>query len=232
MKRNVFVAVILIMISSLIPHYYANSEDETVPQGKHSHNKNKPFESLEKYISFLDEPGRGEWQKPDKVIEVLRIKSGDSVADIGAGSGYFTIPFAKTVGAEGTVLAIDIEQGMLDHIKKTADSEKLSNINLVKVNADSSGLKEKSVNIVFICDTYHHIENRKIYFQKLKSAIKDNGRLVIVEFQKKEIPFGPPLWMKIKKEDVINEIEDAGFKLEEEYYFLPYQYFLVFGAEK
>jgi len=232
MKRNVFIAVILIIISSLIPQYCANSEGGMSSQGQHSHNKNKPFESLEKYISFLDEPGREEWQKPGKVIEVLRIKQGDSIADIGAGSGYFTIPFAKTVGEEGSVYAVDIEQGMLDHIKQQADSEKLSNIPLIKVDADSSGLKEKSVDLVFICDTYHHIENRKVYFQKLKGAMKKNGRLAIVDFQKKEMSFGPPLWMKIKREDVINEIEDAGFKLEEEYYFLPYQYFLVFGTEK
>ncbi|MBI5375239.1 MAG: methyltransferase domain-containing protein [Candidatus Schekmanbacteria bacterium] len=193
------------------------------------HNTEHPPRSLDGYIKMLESSDRGTWQMPQRVVESLVIKDGDVVADIGAGSGYFTGFFSKAVGKNGKVYACDIEKGMIDYLGERVIKEKLDNVSPVLCKPDDPMLPEASVDLIFICDTYHHIGNRDAYISLLMKYLKPGGRLVIVDFQKRETPEGPPVSMRIAREDIVKEITDAGFKLYADFYFLPYQYFLVFA---
>lgn len=187
-----------------------------------------PTGSQTGYIRNLESPSRQEWQKPDQVVERLQLKSGQRVAEIGSGSGYFVVRFARAVGETGKVYAADIDSDMLNYLKWRAGNEELGNIELVEATTDDPKLAASSVDMVFICNTIHHIENRDLYYPYITRALREGGRLVIVDFYKRPLPVGPPPRTKITRPDMIKEIEQAGFHLVEEYDFLPHQYFLVF----
>jgi ubiquinone/menaquinone biosynthesis C-methylase UbiE len=193
-----------------------------------AHQRHPPG-STNEYIRSLEDPGREEWQKPAEVLARLALKPGDSIADIGAGSGYFALRFAAAVGPTGKVYAVDIDREMLAYIEARAKNEQLSNIQRVLADPHDPKLPPSSVGMIFICDTLHHISQREQYYPLLLRALKPGGRLVNIDFQKKpEITLGPPLAMRIDRQDMIKEAEAGGFHLVQEYNFLPYQYFLVF----
>ena len=185
-------------------------------------------ETNSSYIHSLEDPNRAEWQKPDEVVAKLGLKPGDAVADLGAGSGYFTMLFAKAVEPHGKVYAVDVLPEMLDYIRQRAQDNHVTNIESVEALPDDPKLPPASVDMIFICDTLHHISHRPTYYPLLAKALRPGGRLVNVDFYKKPLPFGPPLAMKIDKPDMIEEAKSAGFHVIQDFDFLPYQYFLVF----
>jgi ubiquinone/menaquinone biosynthesis C-methylase UbiE len=187
-----------------------------------------PPQKIDDYIRALDDPARAAWQQPDQVVAMLDLKADDEVADIGAGSGYFTLRLAKEVGPTGKVYAVDTEQKMLDLIERRAEQEKVENIQTVLAAPDDPHLGSASVDLIFICNTLHHIEKRPSYYKLLLRALRPGGQLVIVDFHKRDLPVGPPVEMKIDKRACIKEIEAAGFRLAKDYDLLKYQYFLVF----
>jgi arsenite methyltransferase len=183
---------------------------------------------LEQYIALLEDPKRDEWQKPDAVIQALSFKEGQVVADIGAGSGYFTLRLARAVGQKGRVFAVDVDEGMLDYLHQRLDKEKIQNVQVLHVPAHDPLLIDGSLDLAFVCNTYHHLEARDVYLRKLRKALKPGGRLVIVDFYKKEgIPVGPPLAMRLGEETVKKELQEAGLQVTEQLTFLPYQYILI-----
>ena len=166
---------------------------------------------------------------PDEVVQALKLASGDVVADIGAGTGYFTRRFAKAVGDEGIAYAVDLEPNMLQYLAERAVREDQPNVVPVLATASSPMLAPNSVDLVFICNTIHHIGSRDRYYQILGRDLRDGGRLAIVDFRKDaEIERGPDKAMRIARQALVDEITAAGFKLVEEHEFLPVQYFLVF----
>lgn len=187
--------------------------------------------NIENYIQALERPGRDEYQQPDKVIEALDLKPGMVVADVGAGSGYFTRRLAQAVEDTGQVLAVDVEQKMLDYNKQ--ELEKLGVTDRVKfilAKADDPSLLENSVNMVFLCNVYHHVKHRVNYFEKIRSALKLNGRIVIIDFYHDERSgkLGFSKHHLVSREQVIKDMEQAGYTLSKEHTFLPKQYFLEF----
>jgi ubiquinone/menaquinone biosynthesis C-methylase UbiE len=180
------------------------------------------------YIAVLEDPERDKWQRPDRVIRALGIGEGQSVADIGAGSGYFALRLARQVGPKGHVRAVDISQDMLAYLEARARKAGLENIQTILAKPDDPMLPPGSVDLVFICDTWHHIEDRPRYLATLRTALKPGARVAVVDFHDRELPVGPPRSMKLSRETVVSEFANAGFRLAEERSFLPYQYFLVF----
>ena len=180
------------------------------------------------YIAALDDPARDEYQKPHDVIMALGLKGGERIADIGAGSGYFTMRFARHVGDTGRVYAIDVSPDMILHLNQQVRAAAVDNVRTLLVPADDPLLADASVDLVFICDTWHHIANHPPYLEKLRAALKPGGRVVIIDFQKYDIPVGPPAEMKAPREGVVAEFEKAGFRLAASPNILPYQYVLVF----
>jgi hypothetical protein len=183
--------------------------------------------SAEEYAKILEDPKRDAWQKPHEVVTALDLKAADTVADIGAGSGYFAVRFARHAGR---VLAVDIDAKLLERVAKRAQEMKLANVETVLAAPDDPRLKPGSADLIFICDVIHHIEQRPAYYRLLAQALKPGGRLAIVDFHKRPLPVGPRPEMKIAREDLIAEAQAAGFRLTREHTFLPYQYFLVFQA--
>jgi ubiquinone/menaquinone biosynthesis C-methylase UbiE len=193
--------------------------------GHHAHQVPR---SPEEWVRILENPERDGWQKPQQVVEALRLTPGAAVADIGAGSGYFSSRFAAAVGPQGTVYAVDIDAGLIQHLQERAAKDGFENLKPVLGMPDDPRLAAASVDLVFICDVIHHIENRGPYYAKLAKALRPAGRLAIVDFYKRELPVGPPPAMKIAKADLIAELEQAGFAVRQDFDSLPYQYFLVF----
>ncbi len=180
------------------------------------------------YIAALEDPNRENYQKPNDVLDALALKPGEVVADIGAGSGYFTVRFSNALKESGKVYAVDVSQDMIDYMNRRFQETNARNVTTVMAAADDPRLPDASVDRIFICDTWHHIENRSQYLTRLKRALRAGGQIIMIDFQKRDLPVGPPIDMKIAREDLIQEMESSGFRLVQEHAFLPYQYFLVF----
>ena len=173
------------------------------------------------YAKVLEDPSRDEWQKPENVVIALDLKSTETIADIGAGTGYFARRFAHHARK---VYAVDIDQKLLDIAGKYAPP----NLKTVLASPDDPRLPEQSVNTIFFCDVLHHIENRPSYYSKLAKVLKLGGRIVVIDFYKKELSVGPPPSMKLSDQEVVAEFQHAGFQLAKRLDILPYQYYLFF----
>jgi ubiquinone/menaquinone biosynthesis C-methylase UbiE len=182
------------------------------------------------YIASLDDPARDQYQKPDEVLKALALRGGEVVADLGAGSGYFTRRFARAVGPSGRVYAVDVSPDMIRHLNHRLRDEHITNVSTVLCDPDDPLLPDASVDRIVIVDTWHHVEDRAAYLERLKRVLRPGGQVVHIDFQKRDLPVGPPVGMKIAREDLVREMETAGFRLAAEHTFLPYQYFLVFTS--
>jgi arsenite methyltransferase len=180
------------------------------------------------YIGALEDPKRDAYQKPHEVLTALNLKPGEVIADIGAGSGYFTFRLAQQLGEKGKVYAVDVSPDMILHINRRIRELMVNNVISILADADDPLLPDASVNRFFFCDSWHHIENQTKYLSLMKRMLKPGGEIVMIDFHKKELPVGPPMRMKIAREDLIKQVESNGFRLTKEHTFLPYQYFLVF----
>jgi arsenite methyltransferase len=180
------------------------------------------------YIGALEDPQRDAYQKPHEVIHALGLKTGEVIADIGAGSGYFTFHLARHVGEKGRVYAVDVSSDMVLHLNRRIRDLQAKNVVSVLADPDDPLLPEPSVNRFFICNVWHHVENQEKYLSLMKKMLKAGGEVVMIDFHKKETLVGPPLKTRIAREDLIKQMESSGFRLAKEHTFLPYQYFLVF----
>jgi len=190
-----------------------------VALGQVPHQHHPP--SSDEYAKVLEDPSRDEWQKPHDVVMALNLKRTDTVADIGAGSGYFARRFANHAGK---VYAVDIDEKLLGMVGAKAPA----NLETILAAPDDPRLRPQSIDMVFICDVLHHIENRPAYYAKLAKALKPGGRIVVIDFHKKELPIGPHPSMKLADREVIAELQKAGFAMSKRLDSLPYQYFLFF----
>lgn len=181
------------------------------------------------YRAALDDPARDGYQKPDQVMKALALREGEVVADIGAGTGYFTLRMARAVGERGRVYAVDVSPEMVRHLNRRLRDAGLRNVFTVLAEPDDPLLPDASVDRFVIVDTWHHVEDQAKYLALLKRMLRPGGQVVHIDFQKRELPVGPPPAMKIAREDLVRQMEGAGFRLAGEHTFLPYQYFLVFA---
>ena len=192
------------------------------------HQMHRLHQDAKAYIAMLDDPVRDAYQKPHEVITALKLKEGEVIADIGAGSGYFTFRLARHVGDSGRVYAVDVSPEMIVHLNRHIRDLKLTNVVTILSAPDDPLLADASVDRFFICDTWHHIENHDRYLALLKKMLKPGGQVVMIDFKKAETPMGPPMEIRIDRADLVKEMETNGFGLTAEHSFLPHQYFLVF----
>jgi 2-polyprenyl-3-methyl-5-hydroxy-6-metoxy-1,4-benzoquinol methylase len=182
------------------------------------------FDDPARYARSFDDPARDTWQMPTRVIDALALASGMKVADIGAGTGYFSMRLAKTPGV--SVYAVDIEPKMVDYLKQRAASEHVTNVIAVLASATSPNLPEP-VDVILVVDTYHHLPNRPSYFRDLRKSLKPGGRIAIVDFRK-DAPEGPPVHFRFTPQQIQVEMQQAGYQLAAPHDFLPRQHFLIF----
>lgn len=183
---------------------------------------------LKDRIASMERPQRDAWMKPDEVVKALELKNGEVVADIGAGSGYFSRRFARAVAPDGKVYAVDIASDILAYLKERAEKENLRDLVTVVSRPDDPMLSANSVDLAFFCDTTHHIENRVHFYRALFPAIKEHSRMAIIDYppDSPHAPHKPD--QLVPRSQVISEAEEAGFKYVKEFKFLPYNYFLIF----
>lgn len=179
------------------------------------------------YIAALDDPARDAYQKPHEVMDALGVKAGEIVADVGAGSGYFTLRLAHHVGPQGRVYAVDVSPDMIRHLNRRVRDAGLLNVSTILAPPDDPLLPEPVDRFLFV-DVWHHIEDQPGYLAQIKKGLKPGGQLVMIDFHKRDLPVGPPASMKIAREDLLAQMARHGFTLVREHTFLPYQYFLVF----
>ena len=196
---------------------------------EHVESAHHDFHDANHWAKIFESPERIKWQEPDSVVETLGLKPGQTIVDIGAGTGFFTRRFAKAVGPKGHAIGLDIEPSMVAYMKADAKKLHLNNYEARLVKPDDPALAPHSVDVVFFCDTLHHIENRPAYLRKLLPALKPGGRVIDIDFKKEALPVGPPPEQKISLPLINAEFHDAGFRLIAKHDFLPYQYFLEFA---
>jgi SAM-dependent methyltransferase len=201
------------------------AHDEPVAQADHF---GRHFEDAAEWAKTFDDPARDEWQLPSRVIDALQLKSAQLVADIGAGTGYFTVRLAKSPAAP-TVFAVDIEPSMVEYVKERAAREGLKNVVAVQAGADRTNLPAP-VDVALVVDTYHHIPNRVAYFTALKALLKPGARLAVIDFRK-DSPEGPPVEFRFTPDQITAELAKAGFSLQTSHDFLPRQHFLIYGVK-
>jgi SAM-dependent methyltransferase len=185
------------------------------------------FDDPARFAKSFDDPARDAWQMPDRVIEALALTPGQKVADIGAGTGYFSVRLARAA-AKPAVFAVDLEPAMVQHLTHRAMSEHLPNVRAVLASATSPNLPEP-VDVVLIVDTYHHIGSRAAYFQALKGRLTAGGRVAIIDFRKGAAGGdGPPEHFRFTPDQITAEMAAAGYVLDRAHDFLPRQLFLVY----
>jgi len=194
-------------------------------QAQTHHTHQHRFTDAERWAHVFDDPARDAWQKPHEVIQALALPPGAVVADVGAGTGYFSARLA-TMLPDGKVYAVDVEPDMVKYLGERAKREGRANMVAVAGAPDDPKIPEK-VDLVLMVDVHHHIDERVRYFRALRDALKPGGRVAIIDFRP-DAPMGPPRSARLPAEAVIDELKQAGYRLKQEHGFLPNQYFLVF----
>jgi ubiquinone/menaquinone biosynthesis C-methylase UbiE len=196
-------------------------------QHKEHHGHHGNPEDLAGYIAKMEDPARDAWQRPQEVVQALGLTKGQIVCDIGAGPGYFALKIARDVGDGGHVYAVDVEPKILEVLRDRIAQSGLRNLTPVLALPDHPLLPGKACDLVLVVDTYHHFPDGPAYLRQLAKALRPGGRVVNIDFHKRELPVGPPAQHKVAREDFLKQAEAAGLKLVGEPTFLPYQYFLV-----
>jgi ubiquinone/menaquinone biosynthesis C-methylase UbiE len=205
------------------PHHGGHSHHPSHSCGSANHR----FEDADRWAKVFDDPERDAWQHPDDVVRELGLSPSGVVADLGAGTGYFSVRLARAV-PQGKVYAVDVEPGMVKHVEERARRAKLGNVTGIVAAADDPKLPS-GIDVVLVVDTYHHISERTRYFTAVLPKLAPSGRVVIVDFKKGDFPVGPPDAHKISPDSVKSEMEAAGYQQCRSYDALPYQYVLFFA---
>ncbi|RKY53371.1 MAG: methyltransferase type 11 [Candidatus Neomarinimicrobiota bacterium] len=170
--------------------------------------------------------------KPDQIIEAIALKDGQNIADIGSGGGYFSLRFAEIVGEKGKVYSVDTNPDFLEFIKNSAKEKRLNNVVPILTTEDRLDLPEKSLDFIFMRNITHHLSNRVKYFKKLKNFLKLDGRIIVIEYKpSRSFSFSGIFGHYVPKENIIQEMKDAGYSLEKEFDFLPEQHFTVYSKQ-
>ncbi len=178
-------------------------------------------------IFLLEEPR--DWQDTEEIMDRLHLRPGDIVADIGAGSGYFTTPFASRVGDKGLVFAEEIQIEMINYISRKVEYLGLKNIRVIFGKPEDPSLLDNFFNLVYLANTYHELDKPFLMLENIRKDMRSSGRLAIIDWDPtKQAPFGPPIEVKVPENTIIKEVERSGFELIEKHNFMPYHYFLVF----
>lgn len=193
----------------------------------HDHSGGMPhrFENAEQWAKVFDDPSRDAWQKPDVVIAALALAPNMIVADVGAGTGYFTVRLARAV-PHGEVIATDIEPDMVRYLDERARREQLANVHAVLATATDPKLAAQSVDRILVVDVWHHIDDRVGYARGLAAALRPGGAIAIVDFTA-DSTRGPPKHHRLPAQTIVDDLRAAGLDAEVSPAALPDQYIVV-----
>ena len=205
----------------------ASATHGQAPQPSKEHGRLFPPQDL----GLLEAPDRDIWQLPDQIMDALGIAEASVVADIGAGSGWFTIRLARRVGPNGIVYAEDVQPEMLAAITRRVSAKGLLNVRTVLGKGSDPALPASTLDAVLIVDAYHEIADRVTFLRNLAKSLRPDGRIGVVDFRLEGGGPGPPTDERVPPEVVVQDAAKAGLRLLSQETFLPYQYLLVFGHE-
>ncbi|SCZ52206.1 class I SAM-dependent methyltransferase [Thiohalomonas denitrificans] len=204
------------------------AEQEAQPRVDPSINVPYRDPDFDSWVRTFERPGREVYDRRKEIVEATGLEAGQAVADIGAGTGLFTLMFAEAVGSEGRVYAVDISRSFIRNIERRAEEREFDNVEGIVNNQRSVELPARAVDMAFLSDTYHHFEYPHEILASVHRSLRPNGTLVVIDFRKE----GGSGWVqghvRAKKTTVIEEIESAGFELIEDRDFLEKNYFLRF----
>lgn len=201
----------------------------TAASAQTPHTHHHSFGDAQQWAKVFDDPQRDAWQKPHEVIAALALKPDAIVADIGAGTGYFSLRLGHMVPA-GRIYAVDTEPAMVRHVTERALKAGVKNLVAIRASGGDARLPEPA-DLILLVDVYHHIDGPDSYFERLKPALRPGGRIAIIDFRP-ESPVGPPQQTRVAADRVKTQMENAGYMLARTHDFLPNQYFLVFEAAR
>ncbi|MBI4586267.1 MAG: class I SAM-dependent methyltransferase [Planctomycetes bacterium] len=222
--RPLMLSALLSMLVSCAqpgPHQHPRGEDH----GQHGP-LGRRFEKAEEWARKFDSPERDAWQKPGEVVSSMQLARGMTVADLGAGTGYFLPSLSRAVGDSGTVLALDIEPGMVRYMEERAQREGLKNVKPLLVPWDDPQIAPASAHRILIVNTWHHIPDRTAYAGKLARGLAPGGTVTIVDFTL-ESSKGPPRHERVPPAKVVEELRAGGLVAEVAAEDLPEQYVVV-----
>jgi ubiquinone/menaquinone biosynthesis C-methylase UbiE len=218
-------SVVLILLGLVLPAWSAEA-----PGARPEINRQYETPDFEQWVGVFERPGREVYDRRHEIVQAVGPWRGAAVADIGAGTGLFTRLFARAVGPEGKVYAVDISREFVRNIRRIARTEGLTNVEGIVNTQTDVRLPPNSIDIAFVCDTYHHFEQPKPTLASIQRALRPNGALVIVDFRRVEGQSSAWILEHIRadRRAVIREVEAAGFRFVEEKGFLRENYFLRF----
>lgn len=218
---------LLLIVVSTAPLIDVASAGENVNPDINRHYQDPDFA---RWQSTFERRGREVYDQRHAIIEALDLEPGMRIADVGAGTGLFTRLFAQQVGATGKVYAVDIAQNFIDNTLRTAREQDLNNVEGVVNDQQSTHLPAKSVDLVFLSDTYHHFEYPEAMLDSIQRALRPGGKLAIIDFRKE--PGESSAWVmshvRANRDEVVDEVTAAGFILIREPQMLEENYFLIF----
>jgi ubiquinone/menaquinone biosynthesis C-methylase UbiE len=191
----------------------AHSHSHSPHAHDHSSGLHMDFSDTPHFARAFDDPERDASQRPDEVVARLGLEPGSVVVDLGTGTGYFVPRLSRAVGPSGKVLALDVEPNMVEHVRERAKKAGLANVESRKVPYDDPELAPASVDRVLIVNTWHHIDQRVQYTQKIARALKPHGELWIVDFTL-EAKQGPPAQHRLTAQQVVKELEQGSLMAE------------------
>lgn len=214
-------------VLAVLPLVLACGASATPAPAAPSHHDGMPkrFENAEAWAKVFDDPSRDAWQQPDRVIAALALSPAMTVADVGAGTGYFTVRLARAV-PQGEVIATDIEPDMVRYLGERARREHLPNVKTVLAGADDPHLAPGSVDRILVVDVWHHVADRARYAAGLARALRPGGKLAIVDFTASATR-GPPRRHRLAPETIVADLRGAGLDASVDPTVLPEQYIVV-----
>jgi ubiquinone/menaquinone biosynthesis C-methylase UbiE len=225
MKRRIFISAAIVVCFLSLP--WVAAQEKSVKPGI-----NKPFENpdVKEFIDKFEAESREIAARSKEIVAACQLKPGMAVADVGAGTGLFTRKFASAVGPKGKVYAVDIAPPFLTHIAETCKQSNLKNVQTVLCDQFTTKLPRNAVDLVFICDTYHHFEFPHRTLESIHEALRPGGRVVLIDFERIEGKSRPWVLGHVRagKEVFVSEVKAAGFKVIGEEKFLKENYLVRF----
>ena len=219
--------ILSILLLLLSPMAIANVAEQNVNPDINQHYKNTEFKE---WLGVFEREGREVYDRRLAVVEALNLKPGMDIADIGAGTGFYSLLFAQKVGQAGNVFAVDVAKDFILNINLRAAEKGLKNIHAVLSKQKDTLLAPASIDMAFVCDTYHHFEYPHTMLASIRRALRPGGKLILIDFRKQAGVSSSWVMSHVRadRKTVIQEVELVGFKFQSEEEILKTNYFLRF----
>lgn len=224
MKNYIFVFTVSLFT---LPGY---ADEQNVSPGINQHYQGAQYQQ---WFSTFERSGREVYDRREEVVQALQLKPGMDIADIGAGTGFYSLLFAQQVGKPGKVFAVDIAEDFVRNITRRAAENKLDNIHAILSTEKSTRLKEAVIDLAFVCNTYHHFEYPRSMLASIHRALRPGGELIIIDYRKQPGLSTPWVMSHVRPDigTVIKEVEEAGFRFHSDPDILRENFFLRFYKE-